>query len=406
MENIKKIVALSSLAVLLFSMTGCTNEIVAETSTDKEEAYMDRIEYLEDELAKVESIEPIPAESVMAAEIEEEVTPEPVAVVEEAPEEQAISLPEDDFVLEARAEVVNQGEEFQVSSVIGTGVGDQSENNLYYPAYTQVSDSGEIFFVDGDVKNHKIRKINDGKITTVMDLVNNKLNNDGQFFATGLIHMGKNLLMVSNSSDIFYIEKDRMHRVPGDVPKYMNDHHLENIWRMKKQGDDLYVMFRLKGHANTYHIAEYDIETNTLKPIIEKSDYFHPFNFYVDENNIYVATQMGYIFREQLFPKQKTAYYHAKDAKVNVTDLWKTADGQLMFSLHDGSYAWVMKEEGERNFVTVVGSKRGYQDGVLDEVMMDNPMDFTYDGSGYIFADPGNHVIRKLWTTLAPEKDI
>ena len=409
-----------------FILTGCTYEEGSMTSTEQDVDYENRIKELEEELEKVTAIqyleEDVEEETYIhtpeaaTEEPKEEAEQTEVLAIEEDKEEvvkeeekeedvYATSLPEGDMVREARAEVIQQGEEFQVSTIMGTGVGTQGNNTMYYPAYTQVSDAGEIFFVDGDINNQKIRKIKNGKIEIVMDLTNNKLNQSGKFFTTGLIHMGKNLLMISNSFDIFYIDGGRIHRVPGDVPKYMEDHHLVSIWRLKKQGDDIYIMFKLKGYAATYHIAQYDIETDTLTPIIERSDYYHPFNFYVDDNNIYVATQMGYIYRDQLFPKQKTAFYHAKDSEVTVTDVWKTAGGEIMFSLHDGSYAWIMKEEGN-SFANVAGSIRGYQDGVLDEVMMDNPMDFTYDGSGYIFVDPGNHVIRKLWTSLRPEKDI
>jgi hypothetical protein len=400
----KKIIGLIT---IVFVLAGCTTEEPIEKVEAVTEAMVqDTVDRPLEVAPTPEVVEPI--ESPPAPE-EAEVVEESLPIVESpevVPEEPTQNLTADDFVEEPTAEVVTSGEENQVSTIFGTGTAAQTETSMYYPAYTQVADNGEIYFVDGDIKDQKIRKISGGKIITVVDLVNNKINDKGDFYAVGLLHMGKDLLMVADVYDMYYVDGDKIHRVPGDVPKYMEDHQLQHIWRMKKQGDKVYVMFLLKGHSDTYHTAEYDINTNTLTPIIDRADYNKPSNFYVDGNNIYVAMQLGFIYREQLFPRQTTAYYNAEDSKVVVMDVWKTAGDKLMFSVMDGVHAWVMKDIGDRDFVNIGGATRGYQDGVLDEIKMDNPMDFTYDGTGYIFADPGNHVIRKLWTQEGPKEDI
>ena len=55
------------------------------------------------------------------------------------------------------------------------------------------------------------------------------------------------------------------------------------------------------------------------------------------------------------------------------------------------------------NLQLVAGNRRGFVDGVRDEVEMDMAIDFIWDGSGYIFADMNNHTIRKLWMDVVPK---
>lgn len=215
-----------------------------------------------------------------AEEVEETVTTKQEPVAEKKPEktvekkeEAAPSLGGEDMVLEAHAEYVTSGEEYQVSSIMGTGTGSQTAKTMYYPAYTQVSPKGDIYFVDGDINNQKLRKVSNGRIETVVELSYNKINKTGTFRATGLAHMGSDFLIVSNLQDAYYIESGRVHAMPGDIPGYMEDHHLDGIWRMKAQGDKLYMLFRLRGYSATYHLAEYDFEQAKLIPIIERADY-------------------------------------------------------------------------------------------------------------------------------------
>lgn len=397
----KKIAVILLLSSLLVACGEKSDEDVENNIIMQEEPSVFSEKYVERDLNE-EIVEAFVEEPESLIEEENVEGKERPTVVIKTPEAISGDVPEDDFVLEPVAEIITNGRQYQVSTIIGTGVAHQSSSTLSYPLYTQVASNGDVYFVDGDLSQQKIRKLRNGTLETVFDLTNNKLNRSGQFSTTGMVHIGKNLLMVSNPTDIFYIDGDSMHRVPGDVPKYMEEHRLERIWLMKAQGERLYLLFKLKGHNHTYHLAEYRIDTNTLVPILDRTDFVQPFSFYVADNNIYTATAMGYIERDQLFPRQKTAYYRAEDAKVNILDIWMTQDDMLMFSLTDGTYSWIMKERAE-DFVTVAGAQRGYQDGVLDEIMMDTPMSFAYDGTGYLFSDRGNNVLRKFWTTDRPK---
>lgn len=324
----------------------------------------------------------------------------------EVPEQQegTEKEPMQDFVLEPVTEVVKNGEEGQISTIYGNGVMGQDSLHMNHPAYPQVDKKGNIYFIDGDMKHQQVRKFDGKAITTVMNLSNNKLNRTGEFWTTGLALINQRLY-VSDLKQVYVIQDGRIHKAPGDFEKYMEENYLDELWLMKRQGNHIYLMFKLKGHEYTFSIAEYNEETGGITTLIDRSDYYKPFSFYVDGNEIAVATHLGDIIYERQFPREKGYVYRSGDAQDVITDVWVNKQGELMFSMHNREDAYIKYIDNNGEVHTIAGGQRGYQDGFSDEVMMDNPMDFIYDGTGYIFVDPGNHALRKLWTNKMPKED-
>lgn len=309
--------------------------------------------------------------------------------------------PMQSFVRPPAAEVVKKGQEGQVTTIFGTGVQGQNEYQMNHPAYLQVDKKNNIYFIDGDRQNQKLRMFDGKKLSTVAELSRSKINRTGEFWTTG-VALINNQLYVSSTEEIYYVEDGRIHKALGDFEQYKRDWRLGELWRMKRQGDKIYLMIALKGRAHTFHFAEYHYKTGEFTTIIDRSDYYKPFSFYIQDQWVVVSCHLGDIVAESLFPREKFYVYKSGDSEDIITEVWLTKEEEVMFAGHNRNEAFIYFLPDHSPLEKIAGARRGYQDGFRDEVEMDNPMDFVWDGSGYLFVDPGNHVIRKLWTTRKP----
>jgi hypothetical protein len=94
------------------------------------------------------------------------------------------------------------------------------------------------------------------------------------------------------------------------------------------------------------------------------------------------------------------------DRNDNIYDVWIGKDGAMYYSsMENQVYNYIYrnpKGNGLDDLELVAGGRRGFVDGVKDEVELDQATDFVWDGSGYLFGDIGNNSIRKLWMDVGP----
>lgn len=330
----------------------------------------------------------------------------PVIVQKEEIEE-LIIYPENVVGTDYDAEVVQQGLEGQVSTIFGTGVPGQTDMNMDHPRKLQVASNGDIYFIDGNHVNAKLRKFDGRRLSTVVDLMESKvLKRDGYVWTTGLAIIN-NQIYLGTDKDLFKVVDGRLHQLSPKIQEFIEDNRLDTLYRMRKQGEQLYLMFKDKN--GRFIIAEYNFKEDVLHQLTNLRQYAAPYQFYVDKNKhtIYVATAMNMVVVEELFPR-KTLYTNlTNDSRTTVSDIFLTKDNKTVFVSWSDNVAniWV-DPHGDPKPKIYVGNYRGYIDGFYDEVQMDNPLDFVWDGSGYLFADPGNHVIRKLWMNSPPREDL
>lgn len=302
------------------------------------------------------------------------------------------------------SEKKNTGKPGEVSTIFGNGTKGQNETQMDGPRKLQLDSKKNIWFIDGDQRNAKLRKYDGKQIHNVLDLVNNKtIDAKGYFMASGLAIIHDNVY-ISSVDELYKVENNTLQPVSGKIRSYMKENNMEYIYRMRAYKDDIYLMLMSKG--NRFAFAKYNTKTQSISQVTEAKQYGSPYNFYVHKDNeIMIATELGYVVWEKLNPRQ-TEYIDFKDNQTKVADVWVDDKRNLyMVTWEEQVKAMVYMDkpgDGWNNTEVLAGNRRGFVDGYKNEVEMDNPIDFIWDGSGYIFADSGNNAIRKLWWNEPP----
>jgi hypothetical protein len=308
---------------------------------------------------------------------------------------------------ETISENIEQGEDGYVSTIAGNGVREQNETSMASPRKLAIDSKGHIWYTDGNQKTAKLRVFDGKKNRTVVDLVDNKLiDKDGQFMVSGLGIIQDNVY-ISNEKDLYKEQGGHLVQVDFDIKHYMQNHNAEYIYRMRVYKDEIYLM--LLGKSRLYQFAKYSPKTGEITQITEPRPYAAPYNFFVHEDNeIMIATELGYVVWEQLNPR-RTEQIDFGDHQFKVLDVWVDNNRNLyMVTCEEQVKCHVYMDPPGNGFddtQIIAGGRRGFVDGYMHEVEMDYPMDFVWDGSGYIFGDTGNNSIRKLWWSKAPSDE-
>lgn len=306
------------------------------------------------------------------------------------------------------AEVVEDGEHGQVSTIFGNGAQGQGTMSMDAPRYIDKDSKGNVWFIDGSQRTAKLRKTDGEKNYTVVDLVNNKVTRrDGYFAASGLVVIN-DTVYVSNTKTVYkLVDENRITELDKGISSYMRQNKLEYVYRMEEYDGDLYLLLRSKN--GLYTLVSYDLET---KDIEEKLSSFFAAglaNFYVDDQGILIASYHGEIWYHNFFPRRTTKVIETNEGQIQ--DVWADENDEVWFVLwKDKTEFYVLKylhEPGQYNSIfdmteIVAGGYEGYQDGIADEVQMSYPVDFVWDGTGMLFGDMGNNTIRKLWLDVKP----
>lgn len=306
------------------------------------------------------------------------------------------------------SEQVTDGLYGQVSTIWGNGIKGQNELHMDHPRKLQIDSKDNIYFVDGNQKTAKLRMFDGEKNTTVVDLVQNRLMDGvGHFYVSGLAIINDNVY-ISNGEDVYLVENDRITQMDLQIKNWMKDNNFERIYRMEGHGDYLYMMVQSKSYY--YAFVRYNIQTRAVEHILKENTYPAPYNFYIyGDNDIFIATEAGYIVWEKIFPRETIVGLNTGDRMDKILDIWIGEDMGMYYSVvEDKIYNYIYKNpkgssDDNSDLQLVAGNRRGFVDGVKDEVEVDNAIDFIWDGSGYIFADMHNHSIRKLWMDVAPK---
>lgn len=318
--------------------------------------------------------------------------------------------------LSPEAEVVKNGENKQVSTVFGTGADTSSNYAFDNVKKLQLGPNGDVYYLEGDPRYLQLKKFNGSKNELVYNIMDDKLmRRQDRFISTGLGIIEKNIY-IADVNEVYQLEGGRLQTVSHSLASYMKKNSYVTIWRMRKIGDTLYLMFKRKGHYHTYGFAELNPKTGKITQILKYSDYNKPYNFYIDKTGKYIfVAENRYVTIETLFPRKKSIALDTNDNKAQVMDVWLDEDRNLFYSVQSFAHAYIgyrkkTKEEGYREYIA--GAYRGYVDGIGEQVEMDAPQDFVWDDGGlfgtggYIFADTTNNVIRKLWINRKPEQEL
>lgn len=303
------------------------------------------------------------------------------------------------------SEKAQKGENGQVSTIWGNGSQGQTERNLDHPRNLQLDSKGNIYFIDGSQKTAKVRMFNGKKNSTVVDLVNNRVSDkDGYFFCSGLAIIHDNVY-VSNTQDVYLVEKGRITQLDLKISDWMKQHAYNDIYRMKASGNYIYMMMSTKSYY--YAFVRYNVQTRDIEEVLPERTYPAPYNFFIyGDNDIFIATQNGYVVWEQLEPRVTKTGIDTGDRNDNIYDVWIGQDGDMYYSVMENQvYNHIYrnpKGNGLDDLELVAGGRRGFVDGVKDEVELDQATDFVWDGTGYLFGDIGNNSIRKLWIDVPP----
>lgn len=306
---------------------------------------------------------------------------------------------------EAISETTKNGQEGQVSTIWGNGTEGQNERSMDHPRDLGVDSKGRIYFVDGSQHTAKLRVFDGKKNTTIVDLVNNKVSRREGYFATSGLAIIHDNVYISSVEDLYKVVDGRITQLTPKIKQYMDDKNLSNIYRIEKHKDFIYMMFMNK--SRQFHIARYNINGGAVEEIMQTKPLPSPYNFYVHgDNEIFISTTTGYIIWEILFPRETKIAWDTEDNQVEIADVWIGSNDSMYYvQWEEGTRAAIYKNPvgiDTDAVVPVAGSRRGFTDGISDEVEMDFPIDFVWDGTGYLFGDMGNNAIRKLWTNVGP----
>lgn len=299
------------------------------------------------------------------------------------------------------AEVVTQGENGQVSTVIGTGTAGQGDYTVDHPRFPAADGEGNVYFLDGSQKTAKLRMFNGTKNVTVANLREDKVTaREGEFFSTGLQIVGGTLYF-SSEENVYKLEGDRITLLNESIRRWMKENQYEYVYRMEQFQGDLVLMLYSK--SNEYGFIRYHLNSGEIEELLGKSFYANPTNFFIHDKGIEVSSESGYIYYQKFYPKD--AYYHLDTNVGMILDAWKGQDGLLYYALQRDKTKMLIyriDQSGEGFGTFIAGSIRGYVDGIADQVQMDFATDFSWDGSGFLFADRDSNAIRKLWIDVKP----
>lgn len=300
---------------------------------------------------------------------------------------------------DTEANVQEHGVDGEITTIWGTGTRGQGEITMDNPRKLQMDGEGNIYFIDGDSKNLKLRKFNGHKNETVIDLSNDEVSDRwGQFYASGLAYVNNTLYLGSNK-DVYEVVNGHLEIADKKIGDWMDQHRYGAIYRIEPSGDYIYMLLVSKSYY--YTMVRYNTQTREIEELINQQTYPDPYNFSVYNGGaeFFLATDNGYVIWEKLFPRETIAAVDMADPEAKVLDVWTDSKGSLYYSVvEDRVYSRIYKNPiGPDNIELVAGDRRGYKDAIQAGAEMDHATDFIWDGSGWIFADQGNHSIRKLW---------
>lgn len=315
-----------------------------------------------------------------------------------------VSAAEDQVIKQER---VQHGDNWQVSTIVGNGVDKQTDRSVWGPRFPSVDGAGNTYFLDGDQKNLKLRKYNGNRIETIVDMKKDKvMSRYKEWYSTGTAFINGNVYFSTNE-DVFRVQGKQAFRLDTGIKEWMKNEDYHYIFRMEQHNNDLYFMMWSKSW--NWGFAKYDMETQSMELLLWGLYYSDPTNFFVtDEEGFLVSTGSGEIYYEDQYGEYSDLLgsmmvLNTNDGKI--LDVWADDEKTIYFSMQtrrsDVLIRTITKEDSEE-VNNMVGSRLGYQDGSYDQVEMDYPTDFVWDGSGYIFADTYNHSIRKLWLDRKP----
>lgn len=304
------------------------------------------------------------------------------------------------------SQLISKGKAAEVSTITGNGTAGQGAYTLDHPRFPGVDTKGNVYFLDGSQKNKKLRMWDGNTNVTLLDMKKSKVvSREGDFYATGL-QIISDYVYFSSEEKVYKYDEGRATELDENISKYMRDHHYAYIFRMEQLHGDLVFMFYKKGDYTSYYeygFASYNLSNHEMTEISPPFQYANPSNFFIQDKGIDVADLSGAIYYEKFFPKQ---YYNHLDTNMGeILDVWVDEDESVCYAIHqDKVYYKIYCIKGDVNNLGqfVVGGAAGFTDGVADEVRMDYPTDFVWDGNGYLFADQNNNAIRKLWIDKKP----
>lgn len=304
------------------------------------------------------------------------------------------------------SEVVDQGQAGQVSTITGNGIQGQGSYTLDHPRFPGVDSKGTVYFLDGSQKNMKLRKWNGSSNKTVVDMKKNKVTaREGDFYSTGL-QIINDTVYFSSEEKVYKLIGDRVTELDENIRTYMKDNHYAYIYRMEQLHDDLVFMFYKKGDYTAYMeygFAQYNLSTREMTELSPPLQYYNPSNFFIQDKGIDVATLSGSISYLKFFPSKLIDHLNTNMGQI--LDVWADEDENLYYAINqDQVYYKIYRVHGKGTGLgeLVAGGTMGFTDGVADEVRMDYPTDFVWDGTGYVFADVNNNAIRKIWLDSKP----
>lgn len=298
-----------------------------------------------------------------------------------------------------------KGEDGEVTTIVGNGTASQGSYTVEGPRNVDAY-KGLVYFIDGTHQQAKLRVWNGKTNATLVNLVKDEVvaRNDTSFVSTGLAVVDGEIF-VSSIKELYQLKtsaKGKYLTKLDKVREYMNANGYDYIYRMEEYGKEMYFMLAHKSRG--YGFVKYNTSTRKVSVVLNPKMYYTgPNNFYVDKDGILIAFQSGYVVFEQFFPRKSIDVVNTNTGSV--TDAWTTKDGYLHYVLNEDRVKWKVYKRprnASQERILVAGDRSGYNDGFLDQVEMDGATDFMWDGSGYIFADKGNHAIRKIWLDTAP----
>lgn len=305
------------------------------------------------------------------------------------------------------AETASEGEYGQVTTVVGNGTPSQGTYTLDHPRFPAVASNGNVYFLDGSQKTMKLRMWDGNKNKTIIDMKTNKVTaREGEFFSTGL-QIVNDTVYFSSEEKVYKLVGNRATELDSDISRWMKDNHYVYIFRMEQYDNDLILMLFRKGdytQAREYGFIRYDLGTGEIEEVLPATQFPNPTNFFMQEKGISVTSLTGAIYYEKFFPR--TSKDQLNTNQGSILDTW-IDDTDIYYVIQKDKVSFEIRsipigQRGEGLGTLVAGGYMGYVDGVADEVKMDYPTDFVWDGTGYVFADRENNSIRKIWIDSKP----
>ncbi|MGG2201412.1 hypothetical protein [Paenibacillus validus] len=305
------------------------------------------------------------------------------------------------------SEVLSHGENGQVSTITGNGTQGQGTYTLDHPRFPGADSKGNVYFLDGSQKTMKLRKWDGTKNTTIVDMKKNTVTaREGEFFSTGL-QVINDQVYFSSEEKVYKLIGDRVTELDPAIKTWMKDNHYVYIFRMEQYKNDLVLMLFRKGdytQAREYGFIKYNLNSKEIEEVMPAMQYPNPSNFFMQEKGLSIASLTGAIYYDKFFPLQFKDQLNTNQG--GILDVW-IDDSYLYHVINKDQTSYEIHripigEKGEGLGELVAGGYMGFTDGIADEVRMDYPTDFSWDGTGFLFADRDSNAIRKLWINSKP----